>query len=49
MTFSEKTTLGRTGLPVGRLGISSSFGAPATAFEEAITPKTRVLLRFCSS
>ncbi len=35
MTFSEKTTLGRTGLKVGRLGISSSFGAPAMAFEEA--------------
>jgi len=35
MDFSEKTTLGRTGLQVGRLGISSSFGAPASAFEEA--------------
>jgi aryl-alcohol dehydrogenase-like predicted oxidoreductase len=35
MIYSKKTTLGRTGLPVGRLGISSSFGAPATAFEEA--------------
>ncbi len=35
MIYSEKTTLGRTGLQVGRLGISSSFGAPATAFEEA--------------
>jgi len=35
MSFDEKTTLGRTGLKVGRLGISSSFGAPAAAFEEA--------------
>jgi aryl-alcohol dehydrogenase-like predicted oxidoreductase len=35
MTFSEPTTLGRTGLKVGRLGISSSYGAPAAAFEEA--------------
>jgi aryl-alcohol dehydrogenase-like predicted oxidoreductase len=35
MTFSEPVTLGRTGLKVGRLGISSSFGAPAAAFEEA--------------
>jgi len=35
MTFSERTILGRTGLGVGRLGISSSFGAPAAAFEAA--------------
>jgi len=35
MTFFEQTTLGRTGLKVGRLGISSSFGAPAMVFEEA--------------
>jgi len=35
MNFSQPTTLGRTGLKVGRLGISSSFGAPAAAFEEA--------------
>jgi aryl-alcohol dehydrogenase-like predicted oxidoreductase len=35
MDFKEKTTLGRTGLKVARLGISSSFGAPAVAFEEA--------------
>ncbi len=34
-TFSEQVTLGRTGLRVGRLGISSSYGAPAAAFEEA--------------
>ena len=33
--FSEHATLGRTGLQVGRLGISSSYGAPASAFEEA--------------
>ena len=33
--FSEAVTLGRTGLKVGRLGISSSYGAPAAAFEEA--------------
>lgn len=33
--FHEKRTLGRTGLEVGRLGISSSYGAPAAAFEEA--------------
>jgi len=35
MNFKEKATLGRTGLKAGRLGISSSFGAPAEAFEEA--------------
>jgi aryl-alcohol dehydrogenase-like predicted oxidoreductase len=35
MGFAEKRILGRTGLKVGRLGISSSFGAPAAAFEEA--------------
>jgi aryl-alcohol dehydrogenase-like predicted oxidoreductase len=35
MSFAEKRTLGKTGLKVGRLGISSSFGAPAAAFEEA--------------
>jgi len=33
--FSETSTLGRTGLKVGRLGISSSYGAPSAAFEEA--------------
>lgn len=33
--FKEATILGRTGLKVGRLGISSSYGAPAAAFEEA--------------
>ena len=35
MTFNEPVILGRTGLKVGRLGISSSYGAPAVAFEEA--------------
>lgn len=35
MNFNEKTVLGRTGLRVGRLGISSSFGAKAAVFEEA--------------
>lgn len=33
--FDEAEILGRTGLKVGRLGISSSYGAPAAAFEEA--------------
>jgi aryl-alcohol dehydrogenase-like predicted oxidoreductase len=33
--FNDSTTLGRSGLKVGRLGISSSYGAPAAAFEEA--------------
>lgn len=33
--FSKMVILGRTGLKVGRLGISSSYGAPAAAFEEA--------------
>lgn len=31
----QKKILGRTKLKVGRLGVSSSFGAPAFAFEEA--------------
>ena len=35
MDFKKRTTLGRTGLQVARLGISSSFGAPVEAFEEA--------------
>lgn len=35
MTFNEQAVLGRTGLKAGRLGISSSYGAPAKAFEEA--------------
>ncbi len=33
--FNEPAILGRTGLKVGRLGISSSYGASAAAFEEA--------------
>jgi aryl-alcohol dehydrogenase-like predicted oxidoreductase len=33
--FGRQTTLGRTGLQVGRLGISSSYGAPTAAIEEA--------------
>lgn len=33
--FNTPVVLGRTGLSVGRLGISSSYGAPAAAFEEA--------------
>lgn len=35
MNFSDKVTLGRSGLEVGRLGISSSYGANAAVFEEA--------------
>ena len=35
MYFSEKVILGKTGLKVGRLGISSSYGASAGVFEEA--------------
>jgi aryl-alcohol dehydrogenase-like predicted oxidoreductase len=35
MDFSHKVTLGRTGLLVGRLGVASSFGAPAQAYEAA--------------
>jgi aryl-alcohol dehydrogenase-like predicted oxidoreductase len=35
MSFTQRTTLGRTGLTVGRLGISSSFGAPSAAIEAA--------------
>ncbi len=35
MGFHEKRILGSTGLKAGRLGISSSFGGPAAAFEEA--------------
>ena len=35
MSFNEKRILGRTGLRVGRLGIASSYGAPAQAYEEA--------------
>ena len=35
MNFNKKTVLGKTGLQVGRIGISSSFGAPSVVFEEA--------------
>jgi predicted aldo/keto reductase-like oxidoreductase len=35
LAFNEKTVLGKTALNVGRLGISSSYGAPSAAFEEA--------------
>jgi len=35
MKFSEQVVLGKTGLRVGRLGIASGYGAPATAIEEA--------------
>jgi aryl-alcohol dehydrogenase-like predicted oxidoreductase len=35
MDFAAPTTLGRTGLQVGRLGLASSYGVPATALEEA--------------
>lgn len=35
-TLRDRAVLGRTGLRVGRLGISSSYGAPAAAFEAAL-------------
>ena len=35
MKINEKIILGRTDLEVGRLGISSSYGAKAETFEEA--------------
>jgi aryl-alcohol dehydrogenase-like predicted oxidoreductase len=35
MTLSQTTTLGRTGLRVGRLGLGAGYGAPAAAFEMA--------------
>ncbi|HEC42832.1 MAG TPA: aldo/keto reductase [Bacteroides sp.] len=35
MNFQDKTILGKTGLKVGRMGIASSYGAPAEAYEEA--------------
>jgi len=35
MDFTERRTLGGTGLMVGRLGVASGYGAPAPAFEEA--------------
>jgi len=33
--LNEKRTLGKTGLQVGRLGVAASYGAPASAFEQA--------------
>ncbi len=33
MPFFNPTTFGRTKLKVGRLGISSSFGAPIAAYD----------------
>jgi len=35
MNFHDRTSLGRTGLKIGRLGIASSYGAPAQSYEEA--------------
>lgn len=35
MDFNSPTILGRTGLPVGRLGVAAAYGAPAEAFELA--------------
>jgi predicted aldo/keto reductase-like oxidoreductase len=35
MSFEQKRILGKTGLEVGRLGISSSYRAPQQAYEEA--------------
>jgi aryl-alcohol dehydrogenase-like predicted oxidoreductase len=35
MDFSQQTTLGRTGLRVGRLGVASGYGAPPDAIELA--------------
>jgi aryl-alcohol dehydrogenase-like predicted oxidoreductase len=33
--FQQRRVLGRTGLTAGRLGLGSSFGAPASAYERA--------------
>ncbi len=35
MDFARRTTLGKTGLEVSRLGLAAGYGAPAAAFEEA--------------
>lgn len=35
-TFRERTTLGRTGLEVSRLGIGSGYGIPASEVEKAV-------------
>ena len=34
-SFRKRTTLGRTGLEVSRLGIGSGYGVPAAAVEKA--------------
>ena len=36
MSFDAPTTLGSSGLQVGRLGLASSYGAPTAAYEEAL-------------
>jgi hypothetical protein len=46
MDFRQHVPLGRTGLMVGRLGIASGFGVPATSIEEAF--HRRRLLPLCS-
>ena len=35
MIAENTRILGRTGLKVGRLGVSASYGAPTRSFEEA--------------
>jgi aryl-alcohol dehydrogenase-like predicted oxidoreductase len=35
MDFTERTTLGRTGLSVSRLGLAGGYGVPAAAVEQA--------------
>ena len=35
MQFDEKRLLGSTGIEAGPLGLASSYGAPARAFEKA--------------
>lgn len=35
MGFESPGTLGKTGISVGRLGVATSYGAPARAYEEA--------------
>jgi len=34
MNFSDRITLGRTGLTVGRIGLAAGYNAPARAYEE---------------
>ena len=45
--FNEPVTLGRTGLNVGRLGLSSSYGAPAKAYEEAFEEHSKQVESQC--